>query len=74
MQNITQNGYNEMARYVEGINGDETEAGKLMRVAMLEAFAMGKKVGEMGLETDSQNDDCGRRREGDAGRGDKVQP
>lgn len=74
MQNITQNGYNEMARYVEGINGDETEAGKLMRVAMLEAFAMGKKVGEMKLEADCADNDCGRHREGDAGCGDKVQP
>lgn len=74
MQNITQNGYNEMARYVEGVNGDETEAGKLMRVAMLEAFAMGKKVGEMKLEADCADNDCGRHREGDAGCGDKVQP
>lgn len=74
MQNITQSGYNEMMQYVEGINGDETEAGKLMRVAMLEAFAMGKKVGEMKLEADCADNDGDRRREGDAGCGDKVQP
>lgn len=74
MQNITKNGYDEMSRYVEGMNNDTEDAGKRARLAILEAYAMGKKVGEMGLETDSQNDDCGRRREGDAGSGDKVQP
>lgn len=74
MQNITKNGYDEMSRYVEGMNNDLEDAGKRARLAILEAYATGKKVGEMRLEADCADNDGGRRREGDAGSGDKNQP